>query len=614
MTSSYRNAAQHGMNKLLIMIVEDDEMVINYIDKILTGWGHLSVMARNGEEAVSLAGQARPDLALMDIDLPGGMDGIEASLILRETLDIPVIFLSAYDEDQLFQRAKLSRPIHYLIKPFKEQELKACIEIGMYVEQLERENRLTIERLTRVSSIVESSDDAIIGKSIEGTILSWNRGAEKIYGYSAAEAIGQNITCITTPERRGELLDMLTTITAGGTIDHNETVHRRKDGTVVHVLLTVSPITDSDGKVTGASSIARNITGYIRSREERDRQQAFLMQVMDTDMNLIFIKDRDDRYRMVNRALAEAYGMKKEVLIGLTDRELGAPPEQSEKYRSDDLMLLSSGGEINIPIEEFTWHNGEVHYYQTTKKLLLDDCGSPTLILGVSSDITARIAAEEEIVRLNRHIINLQEDERRRVAKDLHDGVSQVIQAAKLNFASYIQSPAENRECFDSGMHFIDQASRELREVYSNLYPSTLSDLGLASAVRQYLKHYLVGRGIEAAVFIDEDIILPDETLINVYRIIQEACSNIVRHSTASNMHIHLSVTPDGLFLEIQDNGAGFSSQGKSPGGGFGIINMKQRAKNLGGTFSIDTGPGGTTILIIIPMDGKDEKNDNLPG
>jgi PAS domain S-box-containing protein len=98
---------------------------------------------------------------------------------------------------------------------------------------------------------------------------------------------------------------------------------------------------------------------------------------------------------------------------------------------------------------------------------------------GSNRDITDRKRAEEEVLRLNRHIITLQEEERQRVAKDLHDGVSQMLNAAKLNFAAFSQDTEKNRERFDAGMEFIDLASRELREVYSNLYPSVLEDLGL---------------------------------------------------------------------------------------------------------------------------------------
>lgn len=221
---------------------------------------------------------------------------------------------------------------------------------------------------------------------------------------------------------------------------------------------------------------------------------------------------------------------------------------------------------------------------------------------GSHRDITDRKNAEEEVLRLNRHIITLQEEERQRVAKDLHDGVSQMMNAAKLNFAAFGQDPEKNMERFDTAMEFIDLASRELREVYSNLYPAVLEDLGLAAAVRLYTKNFLANRGIEAEVTIDEDLQLSIQVQMDLYRIIQESCSNIARHSGATLSRISLKKENGGFQMEIFDNGGGFDPGApRNAEGGFGIINMKQRVKHLGGSFLLETGNSGTRISITIP-------------
>ena len=122
-----------------------------------------------------------------------------------------------------------------------------------------------------LAAIVDSSDDAIVSKTLEGIITSWNRGAEKIFGYSAAEAIGQHITFIIPPDRRFEEDDVIAHIRRGEKVDHFETIRQAKGGREVQISLTVSPVRDSQGRIVGASKIARDITARKRAEDELKR-------------------------------------------------------------------------------------------------------------------------------------------------------------------------------------------------------------------------------------------------------------------------------------------------------------------------------------------------------
>ena len=126
-----------------------------------------------------------------------------------------------------------------------------------------------IESSAFLSAIVESSGDAIIGKTLEGTILSWNRGAEQLYQYSAEEAVGRNISLIIPPEREGELQRILARITRGERVEHYETERVRKDGVRLDVSVTISPIRDAKGEVIGASAVARDISERKLIEKER---------------------------------------------------------------------------------------------------------------------------------------------------------------------------------------------------------------------------------------------------------------------------------------------------------------------------------------------------------
>src|SRR3954463_1448505 len=123
----------------------------------------------------------------------------------------------------------------------------------------------------RLAAIVSSSDDAIVAKDLNGVIQSWNRGAEKVFGYTAEEAIGRNITILIPKDRLDEETEVLSRIRAGLPVDHFETIRQRKDGELIDISLTVSPIRDLTGRIIGASKIARDVTAQRRLRDQLEQ-------------------------------------------------------------------------------------------------------------------------------------------------------------------------------------------------------------------------------------------------------------------------------------------------------------------------------------------------------
>src|SRR5581483_1674771 len=132
--------------------------------------------------------------------------------------------------------------------------------------------------LRRLAAIVESSDDAIASKDLDGIVTSWNRAAERMFGYTAAEMIGRSIRVIVPPDRQAEEDGVLAAIRRGDKLDHFETIRRRKDGSLIPVSLTISPIRDEAGRVVGASTIARDISDRRRAEDELARLLAMAEQ------------------------------------------------------------------------------------------------------------------------------------------------------------------------------------------------------------------------------------------------------------------------------------------------------------------------------------------------
>ena len=164
-----------------------------------------------------------------------------------------------------FQTGQLI-PVLYNIFPVRDSK-GAITAYGTVTRNL-TESKSAEQRVRSLASIVESSDDAIVSKNLDGIIENWNKGAERIFGYTSEEAIGQPITIVIPADRQSEERDILMRIRRGEPIDHYETVRRRKDGSPIVVSLTVSPVRNAEGQVIGASKIARDITERKRSQEQ----------------------------------------------------------------------------------------------------------------------------------------------------------------------------------------------------------------------------------------------------------------------------------------------------------------------------------------------------------
>ena len=180
------------------------------------------------------------------------------------------------------------------------------------------ESKRAQEAFARLAAIVESSEDAIVAKTLDGTITNWNKAAERIFGYSAEEAIGQQITLIVPPDRLDEEADILASLRRGERIDHFETVRKRKDGTLLDISVTISPVKDAEGRVIGASKVARDIT-------ERKRL-ALLLQEAELSGRLLQLQDEERR--RIARELHDGTGQ----LLAALSMNISAISTEASKF------------------------------------------------------------------------------------------------------------------------------------------------------------------------------------------------------------------------------------------------------------------------------------------
>ena len=342
------------------------------------------------------------------------------------------------------------------------------------------------EAQNRLAAIVESSDDAIVAKNLDGIISSWNKGAERIFGYTAEEAIGQHITLIIPAHRIQEEVEILRRLRKGERIDHFETVRKRKDGTLLDVSATISPVKDAQGRTIGASKVARDIT-------ERKRME---------------------------HVLREA--------------------------------------------------------------------------------------------ELSGRLLQLQDEERRRVARELHDGVGQLLAALGMNISAIRKEKGklspEVAACVEDNAALLEQAISEIRTISHLLHPPFLDEVGLKSALSEYIDGFAERSKIRVNLELPGDLgRLRRDVELSLFRIVQECLTNVHRHSGSATALVRLSLGSGEVQLQITDQGRGINHEiqerflaGK--GSGVGLRGMRERVRQAGGSLQIQSNGKGTSVLVVLPI------------
>jgi PAS domain S-box-containing protein len=270
------------MKPARILIVEDDRVVARDIQRQLGRIGHAVVgMTARGEDAPQLALNTRPELVLMDIRLEGAVDGIEAAQQIREYCLIPVVFLTAYADDETVRRASLTEPFGYLLKPFEDSQLRTVIEMALYKHAAERKLRESERRfVTTLSSI----GDAVIATDKHTRITFMNPTAEALTGWPQGEAVGRSLAEVfrivneetrqTAEDPAGKVLRLGTAVGLA-----NHTVLLARDGRELPIDDCGSPIVDDRGGITGVVLVFRDITERRQVDEALRKAQADLVHV-----------------------------------------------------------------------------------------------------------------------------------------------------------------------------------------------------------------------------------------------------------------------------------------------------------------------------------------------
>ncbi|MBI4596300.1 MAG: PAS domain S-box protein [Candidatus Tectomicrobia bacterium] len=273
------------------------------------------------------------------------------------------------------------------------------IENELFVVAIIRDitkHKLAEEAALQLSAIVNSSDDAIIGETPEGLIFSWNAGAEKVYGYSAQEVMGRSISLLIPHGWSDELPDLLEKLRGGEHVKHYETVRVKKDGQLIHVSLTLSPIIDAAGAVIGISTVARDITELKEIEEKMRREKEFSERLISSSLDGILAFDQNCRYTVWNPAMEGISGVTKEQVLDKCAFDVFPILKKAEEGQCFTEALAGRTGIIKDRpyVAPGTGREG---FYEAHYSPLLNEAGAVIGGLSVIRDTTERKRAEEEI-------------------------------------------------------------------------------------------------------------------------------------------------------------------------------------------------------------------------
>jgi len=339
----------------------------------------------------------------------------------------------------------------------------------------------------------------------------------------------------------------------------------------------------------------------------RSEQQYRL--IAETSRDLISLVDVDGRFLYASPAYARVLGRIPESLASTEAMEILHPDDRASVRAAWEQARASRESRT----AEFRMQHmgGEWRFFESVGNWILDPHGHPQRLMIVSRDVTRRKAAEAAARELPRLIRDAQETERRRVARDLHDSVNQILSAVKFRLQSVEEKLAARedaawRDVLKAQAH-LKKAMHEVRRISRNLRPSELDDLGLVPAVRSLAEEFAERTGVKLDLsFAGLPEKISGDTELNLYRILQEALGNIERHAQARCIVLHLSKEGSVLRARIRDDGRGFDPQrpraeGQRPG--MGLVDMRERAEFVGGRCALTSEPGkGTEIVIEMPL------------
>ncbi len=599
-----------------MLILADLEYLLAVVDlRVSAGWGDLIWMLP-GFFVILLAVYWKQPPA----DLLPASDSRVGSLLNAQILPIAIPLLV------IFMGRAIARE-QFLLAWLAVAASVVCSSVRLILTNRKQhrisENLLTTERALRsseeiLSTAFRNSPDAFsINPFPNGPYLEVNEGFTRLTGYSREQVLGKTprqMNLWVDFARRDEVLDALTLSLQ---VRDFEFRFRTKSGQI-----RVGQMSASVVELRGQRCslvIVRDITERKEAEEVlRSSEERFRSLVRDLHFAVV-LHGPDSRIEFANRAAHRMFNIPEGNAFGrtLADQGVVAVTDNGKEIPFSERpvpVVLRTRAPIQDALIAFR-RPGSDNIFWTYGNLVpqFDADGNIIRVIGSYADVTELHNAERAIHDLSTRLLKLQDDERRRIGRELHDGLAQTVLAINLSLAQVRQSLSSHEDAasrsLEKARSLTQQMSREIRTLSYLLHPPLLDDLGLVSTLKEYAYGFSERSGIHTQFLANTEFDrLPQPLEIALFRIVQESLANIQRHSGSATAEIRLSQQASGIILEVIDFGHGMESPSNGalhPHGvrlGVGIPGMRERMVQLGGHLDITSGPTGTTIRATIPL------------
>jgi len=625
-----------GGSRPRIVFADDNADMRAYIAQLL-GEDYEVEAAGNGEQALAAIDRRCPDLVLSDVMMPV-MDGFELLRALRSdprTQTVPMVLLSARThEDSRIEGLEYGAD-DYLVKPFTAPELRARVRSHIRLARLRKEVELRLSGLNseleqriqeRTASLREREELLqTFVRHVPAAVAMFDREMRYLqcsdrwcvdFSLRSDEIMGRSHYHIfpDIPERWKEIHRRCL---AGETLRADEDCWDRAEGDATWLRWEMRPWGERDGKPEGVLIFSEDITARKRMEATLRESEATTRTLLETAAQAILAVDVRGAVVLANRMAEEMFGYgRDEVLGGPLERLLPERLREGHAAHRSDFEKNPRTRPMGIGLDlQGIRKNGTEFPIEVSLSAVGTSRGP--LAVAFVTDITLRKQAETalrnsetELRALARSLITAQEDERRRVARDLHDDVTQRLALLSIDIgklaAGIPRSVAKVKTQLRSFQNQTLQVSNELRRLSHGLHPSVIEDFGLSVALEEFCKEFAQAQGLNLRF--DGPAAgerLRGEGASCLYRVAQECLQNAAKHARATQVRVGLTIDGANMELLVRDNGVGFAVAAGRVNSGLGLVSMKERIRMANGTLSITSQPGqGTEIAASVPLSG----------
>ncbi len=641
-------ASQRGRQEpalIRVLVGEDEEPLRAAIcDLIASEAGfELVGMAADAETAIALAAEMQPDVALLDVRMPGG-GGAHAAAGIRDcSPPTRMIALSAYDDRSNVLEMLRAGAVSYLVKGEPPDEIVEAIRravrgqgslstnvvtslvAGVASDLADRSetDEVLRESEARFRGLLESAPDAVAIIDRDGLIVLVNEQTERMFGWRRAELIGQSIENL-LPRRfheahtglRTEYFANPSTRLMGAGL---ELAGLRKDGSEFPVDISLAAIETDDGRL--ATAFIRDVTERKAIEVTRRKTEERFLALLESAPDPVVVIDDAGRIVLVNAQTERLFGYDRAELhnqpveILLPDRFRDRHVRHRLGFLTDPRTRPMGAG------RELAGRRKNGTEFPVDISLSGIETSEGRLAAAFIRDVTnreARVELERSIAERRAvldHVVTAGEEERQRIAADIHDDSIQVMTAVGMRLQILRRGLSDDEQLvrISELQETVRLAIGRLRHLLFALRPPALDNEGLAAALHLYVEE--LGKSASTSYRLDDRLVSqPSQaTRVIIYRIAQEVLTNVVKHAQASRSTILLSEREGGYFVRIEDDGIGFDgSAARSRPGHLGLAAIQERAELADGWLKVESAPGaGTKVEFWLPPDR--EPQDHLP-